>query len=435
MKILVVDDEKNIRSSIVNFLKLEKITALSAEDGLSAKKMLEDEVFDAAVVDLKMPGMDGLELLKWIQQEGPSLPVIMISAYGDINDAVTAMKLGAQDYIVKPFDPEELLIRLKRIVESQCLRKKLQSGNEGDPDEWIGHTPEMMEIKRLVEKVALSRSIILITGESGTGKEVVARYIHKLAFGSESPFIPINIGAVPEALLESELFGYEKGAFTGAVSRKMGLFEMASGGTLFLDEIGDMPVHLQVKLLRVLQERKIKRLGGTSFIPIEARIIAATNRDLKEKVKEGAFREDLFYRLNVIHIQIPPLRDRIEDIPDLVRFFIGKFNTILDKHINGIEQEALKALKNYSFPGNVRELENIIERAMILSEENNINVCGLGINNLSSEIDKSGILDDVEKKTIIDTLKRLGGNRTRAAKELGISRRKLQYKIKEYGVE
>ncbi len=436
MKILVVDDGKNIRDSIIHFLGLENIEARAAENGLSARRMFESEVFKAAVIDLKMPGMDGLALLKWIQEEGPAVPVIMISAYGDISDAVEAMKLGARDYIVKPFDPEELTIRLKRIIENQELKDRIElskreaAGFEGA----IGESPGMMEIKKLVEKIAPTPSTALITGESGTGKEVVARTIHRISPGAGKPFIAINIGGVPENLLESELFGFEKGAFTGADSRKIGMFELASLGTLFLDEIGDMPFHLQVKLLRVIQEQKIQRLGGTRSIPVNARILAATNRNLEDRLNKGLFREDLFYRLNVIRIEVPPLRERRDDIPILAGHIIKKFNKIMSKSIYGIEPEALKCLQSYGFPGNVRELENIIERAVILAEKDTIRLNDLGLTTTDQKFRVNrGTLYQIQKQAILEALSRWEGNRTRAAEELGITRRTLLNKINEYG--
>ena len=438
MKILIVDDEKDFRERIIRFFKLEDIDTCAAENGLSAKRMLEEEVFDAVITDLNMPGMDGLGLLKWIQDEGPSVPVIMMSGYGAIRDAVEAMKLGAQDYIVKPFQLDELIIRLHRLVDNRKLQDQVELGKRREPvfSNWIGDSPAMLSVKTLIERVAPTPSTVLICGESGTGKEVVARMIHKLSPRAEKPFVAINIGGVPENLLESELFGYEKGAFTGAVSRKIGMFELASSGTLFLDEIGDMPFYLQVKLLRVLQERKIQRLGSTQSIPINVRILAATNKNLEELLSNGVFREDLYYRLNVLRITLPALKERKEDIPLLVGFFIEKFNNIVGKSVQQIEPDAIKALQGYNFPGNVRELENVIERAVILSETDAITVKNLGIfpDAPKSSI-KKGTLEEIQKQAILDSLRRWEGNRTRAAKELGINRRTILNKIKEYGLE
>ncbi len=439
MKVLVADDERNIRNSIISIFELEKIASFAAENGLSAKRLLENEVFDAAIIDLRMPGMDGLALLEWIQKQGPATPVIIISAYGDVKDAVRAMKLGAEDYLVKPFDAEELIIRLKKILQRRWLKEEYEAGRRVfDKDsEIIDQSVCMKEIKNLVNKVAVTNSTILITGESGTGKEVIARSIHKLSYGADKPFIAINIGAIPENLLESELFGYEKGAFTGAAMRKLGMFELATSGTLLLDEIGDMPLHLQVKLLRVIQENKIQRLGSTQTIPVNARIIAATNRNLKEMVANGLFRQDLFYRLNIIHIHLPPLRERREDIPLLTGYLINKLNKKLDKPLCHIEPDALQALQSYHFPGNIRELENIIERALILYESENITLADLGMEPPQKlrKVVPEGTLKEIEKWAIKKALIRGEGNRTKVAGELGISRKTLQNKIKEYELD
>jgi two-component system response regulator AtoC len=381
--------------------------------------------------------MNGLELLKWIQEEGPALPVIMMSAYGEISDAVEAMKLGAQDYIVKPFDLEELILKLQRIIQNRRLHTQVELGKLGNADfqDWIGESPAMREIKAFVKKVAPTPSTVLITGESGTGKEIIARAIHRLSPRSENPFVAINIGGVPEHLLESELFGYEKGAFTGATTRKMGMFELASSGTLFLDEIGEMPIHLQIKLLRVLQDLRVQRLGSTQTIPVDLRILAATHKDLEDQIKKGLFREDVYYRLNVLKITIPSLHHRKEDIPLLVGHFIKKFSKKVGKSVQSIEPDALKALQNYSFPGNVRELENIIERAIILTGTTTLTIKDLGLLTTSSKLSvKRGTLKEIQKQAILDSLRRWEGNRTRAAEELGINRRTIQNKIREYGL-
>ena len=440
MKVLIVDDDRDVRDLLVGFLEFEdKLEPVLAENGLVAKHILEEQVVAAAMVDLSMPIMNGLELLKWLQQDGPSLPVIMMSGFGRITDAVEAMKLGAQDYVVKPVNPEELIIRVKRLIDNQKLKEQVELGRRehfGD-QVWIGDSPKMVEIKTLVEKVASTPSTVLITGESGTGKEVVAHAIHQLSPRASKPFIAVNLGGIPDTLLESELFGYERGAFTGAVSRKIGMCELAAGGTLFLDEVGEMPIHLQVKLLRVLQERKIQRLGGTQSIPIDARILAATNRNLEQQVHDGLFREDLFYRLNVIQIKVPPLREHREDIPKLVGFFLKKYTRIMGKSVRRIDPRSLRALQDYRFPGNVRELENMIERVIILADSEVIHLRDLGIRpEPTSEITiKRGTLNDMERQIILTTLRQWEGNRTHAAKELGITRRTLLNKIKEYGTD
>ena len=328
MKILIVDDEPNIRDLMCRFLRIESIDGIGAENAFSAQRLLREEPFDGILVDLKMPGMDGLEFVRWVRDEGFRMPIIMMSAHGEIRDAVDALKHGVQDYIVKPFNPEEVVIKLKNLVEAQNFRT-LQEMEERLPQEraFIGESIQIRKIKDTITRIAQTNSSILITGESGTGKEVVARTIHEQSPVSSGPFVAINIGGVPENLLESELFGYEKGAFTGANSRKIGMFELANGGTLFLDEIGDMPFSLQVKILRVLQERSITRLGGTEPLPINARIICATNKDLEQMVRDGKFREDLFFRLNVVRIHIPPLRERKDDIPLLAAWIIKKLKS------------------------------------------------------------------------------------------------------------
>lgn len=440
MKVLICDDEENIRNLMKRFLALEGLDSDTAENGLSAERMLRSDVYDAVLIDLRMPGMDGLELLKWLRQEGFRMPAIMISAHGEITDAVEALKNGADDYIVKPFDPEEVVIKLKNLVEAASLKSVAESS--GKDGSLVGESLEMMDVQRIIEKIAPTHATVLITGESGTGKEVVAREIHRLSSVKDGPFIAINIGGVPENLLESELFGYEKGAFTGALQRKTGLFELASGGTLFLDEIGDMPFSLQVKILRVLQEKKITRLGGTNPMPINARIIAATNKDLESMVREGHFREDLFYRLNVVRIHIPPLRERPADIPVLAAYIITKYSKEMGLKITGFTPEALDALRHHSFYGNVRELENIIERAMIFADSETIGIndldlrSGLQKNDVQKAVPASDVLTlrDAERNAIIRALQRWEGNRTRAAEELGISRRTLISKIQEYGI-
>jgi two-component system response regulator AtoC len=363
------------------------------------------------------------------------MPVVMVSAFGEIRDAVDAMKRGARDYMVKPFNPEELVIRLRRIVEDERARAQLELGRNARGERLAGRSKRIAEIRKIVEKIAPTDSTVLLTGESGTGKEVVARSIHEQSRRAEGPFVAVNVGGIPETLLESELFGYEKGAFTGADDRKTGMFEVASRGTLFLDEIGDMPLALQVKLLRVLQEKSIRRLGGTRSIPVDARIIAATNRRMEERVKEGAFREDLFYRLNVVRIEVPPLRERPEDTPLLAGVLISALGARMGKQVKGLDDAALDRLTSYSFPGNVRELENMIERALIFSDGELITAADLRVPDSPARPTRAESMRDIEKRAITEALLRWEGNRTRAAEELGISRRTLLYKIKEYGLE
>ncbi|HEY9594410.1 MAG TPA: sigma-54 dependent transcriptional regulator [Spirochaetia bacterium] len=440
MRILVADDEKNIRQSIAQYLEGEGIQTAVAADGEAARILLETEAFDGLVLDLRMPRMDGLAVLSWMQESGPAVPTIVVSAYGDVRDAVQAMKLGARDYLVKPFDPEDLLMRLRRLSAESQLEDQVEAGRRAALGAgggiWLGDGEKMHAVDALVRKVAPTPSTVLITGESGTGKEVVARLLHSLSANPNGPFVAINIGGIPETLLESELFGYEKGAFTGAAERKRGMFELASGGTLFLDEIGEMPPALQVKLLRVLQERRMQRLGGTQLLPINARIVAATNADIESLLEEGVFREDLYYRLNVIRIEVPPLRERREDIPRLAGFFVEKLNRERGRRVAGIDPDAIARLTAYGFPGNVRELENRIERAFILCQGDTITARDLGEPfNATEKTPRQGSLKEQERTLIERTLAKHGGNRTRAAEELGISRRTLQHRIKEAGLE
>jgi two-component system response regulator AtoC len=440
MKVLIADDEKNIRDSLASFLRNAGLEARTAADGEQARALLEDESFDALVADLRMPKLGGLELLAWLGEEGPRVPAVMISAYGEVRDAVQAMKLGARDYLVKPFDPEELLLRLERLLAETTLSNKVEAGRQAlgvapSADTWIGDGERMRTVRELVERVAPTQSTVLVTGESGTGKEIVARLIHSLSPNASGPFVAVNVGGIPETLLESELFGYDKGAFTGADARKLGMFELASSGTLFLDEIGDMPLHLQVKLLRVLQEKKVQRLGSTKAVPISARIVAATNRDLETLLAEGRFREDLYYRLNVIRVELPPLRERREDIPRLAGLFIERIGRELGRKIKGIDGEALERLQSYRFPGNVRELENRIERACILCRGDIVTLRDLGepfTNTVPRP--RKGSIKDAERELIEKAIAKHGGNMTAAAAELGISRKTLFNKRREMGL-
>ncbi|HOV62471.1 MAG TPA: sigma-54 dependent transcriptional regulator [Spirochaetia bacterium] len=434
MRVLIVDDEKNLRKSIASYLTLENIEVREAENGLSAQRLLEEEAFDCIVLDLKMPGISGLDFLDWLREKGPSIPAVMISAFGNIDDAVKAMKLGASDYLVKPFDPDELLIRVNRAVAENRMKRQAALAASLPHEETESRI--MRDIYHLVDRAAPSDATILITGESGTGKEVLAKRIHEKSLRSEGPFIPINLGGIPENLVESELFGYEKGAFTGAEHRKEGMFEYANGGTLFLDEIGDMPLHLQVKLLRVIQDRKIQRLGGALGLPIDVRLIAATNKDLASMVAEKTFREDLYYRLNVIHIELPALRDRKEDIPLLAGSLLKKLSIRSGKRITGITTDALKLLESYSFPGNIRELENLIERALILCEGDTLTPRDFSLPETARKDlpEKQGTLAELEREAIRTALLRNDGRKMETANELGISRRTLLNKIKEFGL-
>jgi two-component system response regulator AtoC len=459
MRVLIVDDEKNIREALGKYLGLENIEARTAESGEAARSFLEAEKFDALVLDLKLPGMSGQELLEWTQKQGFSSPVIMISAHGEIPDAVNALKAGAKDYLVKPFDPAELVIRLRSLVENKRRENLIEAGLRTSRGKaMLGESPVMRELSARIDKIAASDATVLITGESGTGKEVAAREIHARSPYRDEPFVAVNIGGIHEGLMESELFGHEKGSFTGAGSRKTGLFEIAGRGTLFLDEIGEMPMPLQVKLLRVLQERKIRRLGGVSDIPVSARIVSATNRDLENLVKEGRFREDLYYRLNVVRISLPPLRERKEDIPLLVAHILAKRSS----RPCAVSGEAMAELSAWAFPGNIRELENILERALIYCGDNLIRPADIDLHKSAPaggpglrpptplpEISPQNALppslfpgespgpqslEELERRAIADALARCKGNRTRAAEMLGLSRKTILNKIKAYGL-
>ncbi|GHU22341.1 acetoacetate metabolism regulatory protein AtoC [Spirochaetia bacterium] len=423
MRVLIVDDEKNIRLSLVKYLALEQIDAAGVESGEAALATLKKEDFDAVILDLKLPGMSGQAVLEWIRNQGLVIPVLMISAHGQIADAVQTLKSGAQDYLVKPFDPADLVIKIRLLVEPpQRKTGKL-----------IGETLVMQQLSRDIDKLAAADVTILITGESGTGKEIVAREIHERSPAAHEPFVAVNIGGMHENLMESELFGHEKGAFTGAVARKQGLFESAGRGTLFLDEIGEMPLSLQVKLLRVLQERKIRRLGGVQDIPVHARIISATNRNLETLIKENRFREDLYYRLNVFRIELAPLRDRIADIPLLAAHLLAKISSRSGRTAPTLDPSALKKLEAYSFPGNIRELENILERAFLYCEGTIIRADVLGDLVLQNAAEPDGSsLETIEKNAIRNALDQCKGNRTKAAEMLGISRKTILNKIKAY---
>ena len=439
MKVLVVDDERNIRESIGRLLELEDIESDVASDGRQGRDCLGERAYDAAIIDLKMPAMDGQELLEWIRSEGLRMPVIMISALGDVRDAVKALKSGANDYLLKPFDPAELLLKLRALVSSRRQQDQLEAGSRtaDGSARLIGESAAAKALRLLAHKVAPGDSTVLITGESGTGKEVVAREIHACSGRSAEPFVPVNIGAIHENLMESELFGHEKGAFTGADARRTGLFELAGGGTLFLDEIGEMPLALQVKLLRVLQDRRVRRLGGIHDIPVEARILSATNRDIEDLVRAGRFREDLYYRLNVVRISVPPLRERREDIPLLAGHILGRISARMVRPVVALAPDALDALAGYAFPGNIRELENILERAIVAGDGQTIVAADLNLPGSPSVAAFSGQtagavrpIAEMERDAIVRALRKWNGNRTKAAQDLGISRRTILNKIK-----
>ncbi|PKL09924.1 MAG: sigma-54-dependent Fis family transcriptional regulator [Spirochaetae bacterium HGW-Spirochaetae-7] len=456
MRIIVADDEPNLLSSMGTFLTAESIDTVLSPDGAKAKTFLSEESFDAAVLDIRMPGLDGISLLRWIKDEGLTLPVIMMSAHGDVRDAVEAMRLGACDYLVKPFDPDELLIRLRKAVRDRRLTadREVSRRPAGERLRMIGSSPAVVEALRLIDRAGPTPSTVLITGESGSGKEVAARLVHERS-GRPGSFVAVNLGAIPDTLLESELFGYEKGAFTGAADRKLGLFELADGGTLFLDELGEMPQHMQVKILRAIQERKVTRLGGTKGIPVDTRIIAATNRDLEAMVAKGTFREDLYYRINVVRIHLPPLRERPGDAVSLARHFVEALSTHLGRKGAILAPDALALIAAYPFPGNVRELSNAVERALILSDGDNLHASDFQLGSGKSGplaaspshpgplsggaepfVDQDGkpySLAELERRAILASIGRNQGKRETSASELGITRRTLFNKLNGYG--
>ncbi len=444
-RILIVDDEPSIRKVLTAHLRRFGHDVQTASDGAEAIARLQDEAFDLVVSDLKMPVVDGMELLRWVNTNQSALPVILITAHGTVDSAVEAIKQGAFDYVTKPFDRDELQGVITKAIRTRARRQS----HSGDPNHTVivGRTPEIEAVFKLVDKVAPSPTTVLVTGESGTGKELVARSIHEKS-GREGAFIQVNCGAIPENLFEAELFGYEKGAFTGAVTSKPGRFELADGGTLFLDEVGELPRDMQVKLLRALQERRVDRVGGVAPIDIDVRIVAATNADLEQAVADGAFRQDLFYRLSVFPILLPPLRDRREDIPLLVDHFRRVFNEKLSKAVDDVSPAALVALEEHAWPGNIRELENLMERSILLAESSTLtpeDLPGLRpavpVPAAPEELDSLGLKEYVrvhtarlERDRIQRVLEAEDGNVTRAARRLGISRKSLQTKMKEYGL-
>lgn len=450
-RILIVDDEESFRHMLSVILIKEGYEVDTSSNGEEGLQKASASPFDQILCDIRMPRMDGLVFLREIKKTGAETTVIMMSAYGTVDTAIEAMKLGAYDYISKPFKPDEIILTLRKSEEREQLRRENQLlrkevGKEYSFENIVSKNEKMQKMFDVIKKVSQYKSTVLISGESGTGKELVARALHYNSDRSQSPFIAVNCGAIPENLLESELFGHAKGAFTDAIRTKKGLFEEADGGTLFLDEIGELPGQLQVKLLRVLQEGEIRRIGESKPIQIDVRIVAATVKDLSKEVNEGHFREDLFYRLNVLPIHIPPLRERKEDIPLLIQHFIGKYNQTMNKNVADVDHNALDTLMNYKWYGNVRELENTIERAIVLSEKNNIELENLPIEiqNFKEEFQLEVLSEEeysikkasksLEVNLIKKALRRTKGNHTHAARLLEISHRALLYKIKEYGI-
>jgi two-component system response regulator PilR (NtrC family) len=448
-RILVVDDEQSMRDFLSIMLKKEGYDVVTAENGGSALKAIQAEIFDLVITDVKMPGVDGIEVLKTIKEVSPETVVIMITAFATAETAVEAMKLGAYDYITKPFKVDEIKLVIQKAIEKRHLRKEnilLRREIESRVGfaNFIGTSAPMQSVFSLIRQVADTKSTVLITGESGTGKELVAKAIHFNSSRKGGPFVTVNCGALPETLLESELFGYMKGAFTGATSNKQGLFEAATGGTIFLDEISATTPALQIKLLRVLQEREFMRVGGTVNIKMDARVIAASNRDLLSEISKGTFREDLYYRLNVIPIHLPALRDRREDIPLLVEFFLKKFSG--GKESKKITPEAMNLLMKHRWPGNVRELENTIERLVIMSPNHTVSLENIpdnmksvqsGPESVATDIPDEGLdmeklLENIEKNLLQKALEKTGGVKTEAAKLLGLSFRSFRHRLQKY---
>ncbi len=462
-KLLVVDDDQSLREFLEIFLAKEGYKVDSSDSGEKALELVKQSRYDLVITDVKMPGMDGVELLKKLKIIDATLPVILITAFASLDTAVDAMKEGAWDYLTKPFKIEEL----REVIEKALSSKQDPSIKPIETkdkiyklDEMVAKSPAMMKIFQLIPRIASSPASVLITGESGTGKELVAKAIHNLGDRRERPFVTVNCGGIPESLLESELFGYKKGAFTGATTDKQGLFALANNGTIFLDEIGELPMSLQVKLLRVVQQRSFIPVGGITPIDVDCRIIAATNRNLEREVMEGNFREDLYYRLNVIQIRMPPLRERKEDIPLLVQYFLDKYSKLFKKDVQGISNFALNALMEYPFPGNVRELENIIERSVALStsslilpeslyiaKEKHKDEFSLNEKHLEKKpsypeavelppegMDLDGFLEEIEKNLLVQALKRTNGKKKEASKLLGMNFRSFRYRLAKYNL-
>jgi two-component system NtrC family response regulator len=447
-RVLIVDDEAAQLELVGGFLQKRGFDVALAPDGRAALEAFAREPFDLVLTDQKMPGLSGLELLDAIRARNPETAVIVMTAYGTVEMAVAAIKAGAADYLTKPLNLDELLHRLHQVRERQRLltenRDLRQALAERHRVEGIiGEGGRMQEVLSLVRRAAPSDATVLIRGESGTGKELIAKAIHHASPRAAGPLVRVNCAALPETLLESELFGHERGAFTGAVASRKGRFEAADGGTLFLDEIGDLPPHLQVKLLRVLQEREIERLGSSRPVPVDVRVLAATHRDLEARVRAGSFRDDLYYRINVVTITLPPLRERREDIPLLVDHFLAAFARKNGKSIRGLTREARDALLRYDYPGNVRELENVIERAVVLARDDVIGIGDLPLvlaDPGAEDGERSGrrglpaAVEGLERRMLQDALGRADGVQTAAAELLGISERVLRYKLRKYGL-
>ena len=444
-ELLIVDDEKLVREFLSETLSQAGYAVRTAENGEAALKEIADREFDLIFTDVKMPQLSGIELLKAVRQSSPFTSVVVITAYGTVADAVEAMKLGAFDYLPKPFTPEHIEVTAKKALEYRRLlleNRRLKKELAGKFENIIGRTPAMKKVFDLVESVAPSRATVLIVGESGTGKELIARAIHHFSPRKDAAFVRTNCAALPEGLIESELFGHEKGAFTGALRQTRGRFEMADGGTLLLDEISEIPLGLQAKLLRVLQEREFERVGSGYTLKVDVRVVATTNRNLDEEVKKGRFREDLYYRLNVVKVEMPPLRDRRDDIPLLAAHFMQKYAAENGKKIDGIAPKALSLLCDYPWPGNVRELVNFMERAVVVAQSNILLPSDfpkeliLGISAGGEDRLRPGVtIEEMEMRLILKTLEAVDGNKTKAAQMLGVTARTLHNKLADYGLK
>jgi DNA-binding NtrC family response regulator len=445
--ILIVEDEAKMRRLLELHLGEAGFNVVSAPDAETGLKLLQESPADLVVTDLKLPGMDGLEFLHTVKRANAALPVIVMTAFGTVETAVEAMKAGASDYVLKPFSLDEMRMVVEKELDVRRLRDENRSLREALQQRYqhpniVARSRKMQEVLATVERVAATNSTVLLGGESGVGKDLIARAIHEKSRRAAGPFVKINSTAIPETLLESELFGYEKGAFTGATSSKAGKFELADKGTLFLDEIGDVPAATQVKLLRVLQEREFERLGSTRTVKVDVRLVAATNRDLRAALEEGTFREDLYYRLNVVPIDIPPLRDHKEDIPELVNLFCARFAKDSGKPISTVSPAALKLLMDHFWPGNVRELQNIVERATALASGPVLEAADIHLdtarprpNNATPPLLPEGMtLEQWEDELIREALRRANGNKSQAARALGLSRNAFRYRLSKIGI-
>ncbi|HTR24548.1 MAG TPA: sigma-54 dependent transcriptional regulator [Terriglobales bacterium] len=446
--ILIIEDEAKMRRLLELNLGEAGFKTLSAGEAETGLKLLGSEPVDLVLTDLKLPGMSGLVFLQTAKQQNPELPIVVMTAFGSVETAVEAMKAGASDYVLKPFSLEEMRMVVRKELDHSRLQEENRSLREALGQKYshpniVARSAKMQEVLATVERVAPTNSTVLLGGESGVGKDLIARAIHEKSRRAAGPFVKINSTAIPENLLESELFGYEKGAFTGAATSKPGKFELADRGTLFLDEIGDVPAATQVKLLRVLQEREFERLGGTRTIKVDVRLLAATNRDLRAALEQGTFREDLYYRLNVVPIDIAPLRERKEDIPDLATLFLARFAKDSGRSLTGIASAAMQVLLGHYWPGNVRELQNVIERACALAAGPELRVDDIQLDVLRHRAGSANerflpdgmTLDQWEDEMIREALKRAGGNKSQAARLLGLSRNALRYRLSKIGIE